>query len=69
MIARRHPAAPGKVTTPDHLVTRKFAVPDSRKLTMVPLEDFQDEQLVAHADREAAFSILYDRYTPSILGY
>lgn len=36
---------------------------------MVPLEDFQDEQLVAHADREAAFSILYDRYTPSILGY
>lgn len=36
---------------------------------MVPLEDFQDEQLVAHADREAAFSILYDRYTPSIPGY
>ncbi|MGI8404438.1 MAG: RNA polymerase sigma factor [Thermomicrobiales bacterium] len=35
----------------------------------LPLADLADEELVAHTDRHAAFAILYDRYTPSILGY
>ena len=67
MIARRQPGlSPGDVTDPGQLVAEISAINDSG---MMPIADLEDEELVAQADRHAAFAVLYERYTPSILRY
>ncbi len=70
MIARRQrESSPGRMSTFDRGVIKADAISHAGNPTPIPIADLDDEGLVAHADRHAALSILYDRYTPAILHY
>ncbi len=70
MIARRQPgSSPGEVTAVCLSVAAISGVDTSEPCSSVHPADLDDECLVAHPDHHAAFSILYERYAPSILRY